>query len=323
MTDYVPKNILVTGSLGFIGSNLANYLAKKYNVIAVDKYDYCSRKANITDDNIIIYQVDINSTLDMLKIMQTHNIDTIIHMAASSHVDRSYSSVSEFTRNNILGTYALLDVCHAYGKIKRFIHVSTDEVYGEHNDDDIDGFKEDAPMKPTNLYSASKCSSENAVWGYYKSYNIPIIITRSNNVMGQFQYPEKVIPKFIVQLLTGKPITLQGGGKCKRTFIYVNDIVQTFDLVLHKGVIGEIYNIGSEDEYTILEIANILNDMICPEKDLVTVEIPDRNFNDCRYHINYDKIKALGSIPKTPFKQALQETIDYYTKHLSEYAFCI
>lgn len=316
---YVPKNILVTGGLGFIGSNLANFLASKYNVIVVDKYDYCSREANITNKNIIIYHVDINSTLDMLKIMETHDINTIIQAAVNSHVDLSFSAINAFVRNNILGTYALLDVCRVYGKIQRFIHVSTDEVYGFN--ENIDGFVEDSSMKPTNPYAATKCSAEHAVYSYYKSYNIPIIITRSNNVMGRFQYPEKAISKFIIQLLTNKPITLQNGGQCKRTFIYVDDLVEAFDILLHKGVIGETYNIGSNDEYSIMEIAQLLTDIL--NKKLVTVEIPDRNFNDIRYHINYDKIKQLGWEPKTQFMDGLQQTIDYYKQHLEEYAFCV
>jgi len=318
--SYVPKNILVTGGLGFIGSNLANFLASKYNVIVVDKYDYCSREANITNKNIIIYHVDINSTLDMLKIMTTHDIDTVFHAAANSHVDLSFSAINDFVRNNILGTYALLDVCRVYGKIQRFIHLSTDEIYGFN--DNKDGFVEESAMKPTNPYAATKCSAEHAVYSYYKSYNIPIIITRSNNVMGRFQYPEKVISKFIIQLLTNKPITLQNGGLCKRTFIYVDDLVEAFDTLLHQGVIGEVYNIGSNDEYSIIEIAELVNKMIS-DKKLITVEISDRNFNDIRYHINYDKIKQLGWSPKTEFIIGLQQTIDYYKEHVDEYAFCV
>lgn len=319
--DYQPKNILVTGGLGFIGSNLANHLAETYHVVVIDKYDYCSRKANITNDNIIIYQTDINSVLDVLQIMTKHEIDTVFHCAANSHVDLSFSALHDFIKNNIMGTYALLDVCRVFGQIKRFIHVSTDEIYGFNPHQD--GFKEDSPMLPTNPYAATKCSAEHAAYSYYKSFNIPVIITRSNNVMGKYQYPEKVISKFIVQLLSQKPITLQNKGLCKRTFIYVDDLVDAFDTILHKGTIGEIYNIGSDDEYRIIDIANLLNAKINGDQLFETVEIPDRNFNDIRYHINYDKIKQLGWSPTTKFEDGLDKTIDYYRNHLEEYKFTI
>jgi UDP-glucose 4,6-dehydratase len=318
---YTPENILLTGGLGFIGSNLANFLAEKYNVIVVDKHDYCSRISNITSKNIVIYQVDINYTLDILKIMETHHIDTVFHCAANSHVDLSYSALNDFIKNNILGTYALLDVCRVYGQIKRFIHVSTDEIYGFN--ENIEGFKEDAPMLPTNPYAATKCAAEHAVYSYYKSHQIPIIITRSNNVMGRYQYPEKVISKFIVQLLSNKSITLQNSGQCKRSFIYIDNLVNAFDIILHQGVIGEIYNIGSEDEYKVIDLALMLNNIIYPDRELLTIGIPDRNFNDIRYHINYEKIKSLGWHPIISFEDGLIDTINYYKEHLSEYQFLV
>jgi len=190
--------------------------------------------------------------------------------------------------------------------------VSTDEVYGQYTSICEKGCSEDTVLKPTNPYSASKVAAEALVQSYISSYQLPIIITRSNNVYGPGQYPDKIIGRFSCQALQNKALTIQGDGTAKRTFIFIDDIVQAFYLILMKGVIGEIYNIGTEDEYSVTEIA----DLICREvgRGLVTVPIPDRTFNDCRYKIDCQKISKLGWRPQTPFLQGLRTTIAWYAE---------
>lgn len=316
MEKYTPKNILVTGGAGFIGSNLINYLLDIHSDITIyniDKLDYCSREKNvIKKDNYKFIKGNINQSDLVTYILNEYKIDTIIHLAAQSHVDNSFGNSIEFTKDNILGTHSLLECCKNYTKIKRFIHISTDEVYGEV--DDNSECCEKSILNPTNPYAASKAGAEFLVKSYYKSFNLPIIITRGNNVFGPRQYPEKLIPKFILMLSENQKCTIHGKGQSRRNFIYVDDVSRAINIIMEYGKINEIYNIGTQNEYSVMEIANILHKKIKPDSyfnhNLEYVE--DRNFNDYRYSISSKKLRKLGWVEETSFQDGINKTITWY-----------
>lgn len=317
--------ILVTGGAGFIGSNVVNLLTQTQKVVVIDRMGYMSRKSNWEQpENVIHVEIDINDKLGVLRTLHRYQIKYILHFAAQTHVCNSFDNEELFIRDNIKGTNSLLKVCREYGQIVKFIHVSTDEVYGEVPFDQETGCKESDALHPTNPYAATKAGAEYIATSYMKSYGIPIIITRGNNVYGKYQYPEKVIPKFAVQLLTNKPLTIHGAGTAKRHFCYAEDVARAFLLVLEKGVPGQIYNIGTEtDEYSVIEVGEKLSNLIRPDMVTDKVTVPDRKFNDCRYHIDCSKMKELGWVATTTFDEGLKLTVDFYDEHLAEYASCI
>lgn len=298
-------NILVTGGYGFIGSNFINYMWNKYpdyNFINVDIMYYCASFNNIPDnikqsENFTFYNININDTEYIKDILKNHNIDIIVHFAAQSHVDNSFSNPSQYIKDNVMGTQSLLEAVKDVNKEIKFIHISTDEVYGESNDGEH-AKTELSILCPTNPYAASKAAAEMMVNSYYYSFGLKTIITRGNNVYGPNQYPEKLIPKFISLLKDNKKCTIHGNGLQKRSFIYVLDVVTAIDIIMHKGVVGEVYNIGSDEsqEKNVYEIANILVNHLKPSEsiDKWIEYIEDRPFNDFRYFISNDKLKQLG-----------------------------
>lgn len=331
------KNFLITGALGFIASNFTNYMAQKYSdskFIILDKKDYCSSLDNVDADlkNVEIVIGDIQNSELVTYILNKFQINYIVHFAAQSHVDNSFFNSIEFTKNNVLGTHILLESARVYhektSQLDKFVHVSTDEVYGEVLDDKARCEK--AILDPTNPYAASKAAAEFFVKSYYYSYKLPIIITRGNNVYGKNQYPEKVIPKFICRLLEGKTLTIQGTGSSKRNFIHIDDVVSAFETILVYGKIGEVYNISGTDdsEYTIMELAKILLELFYPDTDFDDLSnmdkyieyVDDRHFNDSRYYISSEKLEALGWAPvKTDFKENLRKLIDWYSQYMNRY----
>jgi UDP-glucose 4,6-dehydratase len=322
MEKYIPKNILITGGCGFIASNFINYMVKKYiqyNFYNIDAMYYCADINNITVHNYINYKFikgNICSSDLITYILHEYNIDTIIHFAAQSHVENSFSNSLQYTQDNILGTHNLLEMSRIYGKIKRFIHVSTDEVYGESMLEQATKKHEESVLCPTNPYAATKAAAELIAMSYYHSFKMPIIVTRGNNVFGERQYPEKLIPRFINLLLNNQKLTIQGDGSCIRAFIYVPDVVHAFDNIINQGEIGEIYNIGSDDnyEYSIMDIAKILLKKLKPDEEIDNwIEyIKDREFNDKRYYISNQKIKNLGWKQEYSFEEGLTNTINYH-----------
>jgi dTDP-glucose 4,6-dehydratase len=233
-----------------------------------------------------------------------------MHFAAQSHVDNSFGNSFAFTKVNIFGTHVLLEAAYRCG-IKRFIHVSTDEVYGEN---DGEHHNEEMVLEPTNPYSATKAGAEFIAKSYLRSFKLPLIITRGNNVFGPHQYPEKLIPKFICRLQRGLPCCIHGNGENTRSFIFVEDVAKAFDLILHKGTVGEIYNIGINVEQSNLKVAkDILElfDLTEKEKELI-VFVEDRKYNDRRYAIDSSKLNRLGWAPETEWKDGLKKTIDWY-----------
>ena len=302
------KILFVTGGAGFIGSNFINKLFEEndnYYVINFDALYYCANQKNVDEDIINSHKYTfIHGNLqsyDLLKyIFETNSITHIIHFAAQSHVQTSFTDALQYTKDNILGTHNLLEVTRLYcPTLERFIHVSTDEVYGESIIDVNEKHKtEQSILCPTNPYAASKAAAELMAQSYNHSFNMPIIITRGNNVYGPNQYPEKVIPRFIQQLQNGEKVTIQGDGSCVRAFLHAYDTANAFTTILEKGKIGEIYNIGCDEkmEYSILDVAKMLIKKIkkTEDYDKWITYIEDRPFNDQRYYISNQKLRDLG-----------------------------
>ena len=320
---YEFKNILVTGGCGFIGSNFINKIMNEYedkNIVNIDSLNYCSNISNIVNNNKNNYTfIEGNiCSIDLIKfILNNYKIDTIIHFAAQSHVDNSFTNSLQYTQDNIVGTHTLLEATRKYNKIKKFIHVSTDEVYGESKlDKDEKKKTEYSLLYPTNPYAATKAGAEMLALSYMHSYNLPIIITRGNNVYGPRQYPEKLIPKFIKYLNEDKKLTIHGDGKNKRSFLYIDDVTEAFLTILEKGKINEIYNIGSENEneYSVIEISKILIKIMknTDNFDKYLTYVKDRDFNDKRYYISNIKLKELGWNQKIGFEDGLIQTIEWY-----------
>lgn len=308
------KRILITGGCGFIGSNFINYIKSKYPeifILNIDKIDYCSNDEGINHDKLIICSITDKNLI--LNILNEYEIDTVINFAAQTHIDNSFLHPIEFTVDNIMGTHMLIDAIRFYGKIKKIIHISTDEVYGDVSIEHI-GCTENDILNPTNPYSASKASAEHIVRSYYYSYNLPIIIIRCNNVYGERQYKEKLIPKFINLLLEDKKCTIHGEGNNRRNFIYINDVCNAIITILNKGDVNNIYNIGCRNEFSVMDITKILINNLKPNEDINNwIEyIPDRNYNDFRYSINTDKLIKLGWQEETNFNDGLLNTINYY-----------
>jgi len=318
---YEPKNVLVTGGAGFIGSHVAIRLAKnypQYKIVVYDKLDYCANLKNLDSirdlPNVKFVKGDITAADLVSYVFAEEKIDTVMHFAAQTHVDNSFGNSFEFTKNNILGTHVLLEAARLAGTIRRFIHVSTDEVYGETSVGKDTGNEEHHTLEPTNPYSATKAGAEMLVKAYSTSYKLPCITTRGNNVFGPHQYPEKLIPKFILLCNTGKLLPIHGTGGATRSYLFVEDVAEAFDCILHKGVTGEVYNIGTSKEQTVLEVATALCSLfgIDPEKRIQFVQ--DRPFNDQRYFLDHQKIAELGWAQRTDFKDGLKKTVDWYLK---------
>jgi len=310
--------ILITGGCGFIGSNFINYLFHVSNckIVNIDAMYYCSNENNVHETirnspRYTLIKGNISSVDLVRHVLDYFNIDTVIHFAAQSHVENSFSDALQYTNDNIVGTHTLLECCRLYGKIAKFIHISTDEVYGESMLEENENKKnENSILCPTNPYAATKAAAELIVKSYYHSFNMPIIITRGNNVYGENQYPEKLIPLFIKLLKENKPVTIQGNGSNVRSFLHVTDVCSALTLILEKGQIGEIYNIGGDDscEYSVYTIATYLIQLIhhTDEYNNWITYIKDRPFNDKRYYISNEKLKKLGWDIKVNFDDGLR-----------------
>lgn len=319
--------ILITGGCGFIGSNYINSLLKsnRFNddtfdyVINIDKLDYCSSENNVDSkyDTLNKYVFVKGSICDkelLEGLFKKYNILYIIHFAAQTHVDNSFDNSISYTIDNILGTHQLIECCRLYGNIKRFIHMSTDEVYGELSIT-CDNSIENSLLNPTNPYAATKAGAEFIVRSYHYSYGMPIVIIRCNNVYGARQYPEKIIPKFITLLKENKKLPIHGSGLTRRNFIYIDDVVNAINIIAAEGENNNVYNIGSADEYNVIEIATILLNHIkgCNEKIEDWIEYTkDRNFNDFRYAIDTQKLNNIGWKKTINFNDGLKRTIEWY-----------
>ena len=314
------KNILITGGAGFIASYVSRHFVTQYPeylIVVYDILDYCATLNNLESiqkyPNFVFEKGDIADADRVSQVLQAHNIDTIMHFAAQSHVDLSFGNSFSFTKNNVIGTHVLLE-CAKEKNINLFLHVSTDEVYGEVGPSDPD-LLETAILCPTNPYAASKAAAEMLVNAYSKSFKLPVMIVRSNNVYGPHQFPEKVIPKFVSLLDRGRKMILHGDGSPTRKYLFGSDAAEAFDTILHKGTEGEIYNIGSYDEVANKELCYLLLEQFgIPKEDFSKwVEFSkDRPFNDLRYAVDCSKLINLGWKQRTSFSQGLAVTVQWY-----------
>jgi dTDP-glucose 4,6-dehydratase len=324
--------VCVTGGAGFIGSHFINFMWAKYSklkIINLDCMYYCSNILNVDAEiredeggRYKFYKTDLaasQAVTEIRGILNTHAVTHVVHFAAQSHVQNSFGESLQYTRDNVMGTHNLLEAARLYGKIQRFIHVSTDEVYGE-SDSIGDCKTESSLLSPTNPYAATKAAAEMIAQSYYRSFKLPLIITRGNNVYGPNQYPEKLIPRFVSLLQDGKKLTVQGTGDNIRSFIHVSDVCSAFDIILSKGTTGEIYNIGGDEssDYSVMEVAKILIKEINGDtaigdasSDVDWIEyVDDRPFNDKRYYISNDKLKQLGWNPQVDFMDGVRDLIN-------------
>ncbi|MCM8783446.1 MAG: dTDP-glucose 4,6-dehydratase [Candidatus Omnitrophica bacterium] len=309
------EKILVTGGCGFIGSNFIRYILKKYpqyKVINLDKLTYAGNLKNLKDIEKDSRYKFIKGDICNFKVVKNliKEVDTLINFASETHVDRSLKKADDFLRTNFYGTYMLLESARDK-KIDLFLQISTDEVYGSRREG---FFKEDTSLNPSNPYAVSKASADLLALSYYRTYKLPVIITRSSNNFGPYQYPEKIIPLFITNLLENKKIPLYGNGLNTRDWLYVLDNVSAIDIVMHKGRIGEIYNIGGGNFLSNIQLAKILLQMMEKQGDFIEY-VSDRPGHDFRYALDSSKIKALGWSPVYSFEDALKETVDWYKKN--------
>jgi len=309
--------ILVTGGAGFIGSNFILYILKKYEdvqIVNLDKLTYAGNLDNLLavekDKRYRFIKGDICDKKIVAKAMD--RIDIVVHFAAESHVDRSINDPSIFIRTNVLGTQVLLNRA-LESKIKRFHHISTDEVFGSLplNKPAVK-FSESSPYKPHSPYSASKAASDHLVRAYFDTYGLPITISNCTNNYGPYQYPEKIIPLFITNALANKPLPIYGKGKAIRDYLFVADHCEAIDRILQKGKVGNTYCIGGDAEKNGVEIANTILDTLDKSKKLKKYVL-DRKGHDMRYAMDHTKItKELGWRPKVSFKQGIEQTISWY-----------
>jgi dTDP-glucose 4,6-dehydratase len=328
------KNILITGGAGFIGSHLVKFFVEnypKYNIINLDSLTYAGNLDNLKEiehkSNYKFIQEDICNHIKIKEILKKEKINSIIHLAAESHVDRSITDPFSFAKTNVLGTLSLLEAAKNYWnsdfKNKLFYHVSTDEVYGSLGSEGL--FTEKTAYDPHSPYSASKASSDHFVRAFHDTYNLPIVISNCSNNYGPNQYPEKLIPLFINNIINNIPIPIYGNGKNIRDWLYVEDHVSAIDLIFHKAKIGETYNLGGNNEITNNQIANVLIEKLDQKLKRTKGEslnlikyVEDRLGHDMRYAIDSSKIKSeLNWFPKHNFENGIDKTIDWYIKNLT------
>jgi dTDP-glucose 4,6-dehydratase len=309
--------LLITGGAGFIGSNFIHHMIDSHfdiEVINLDVLTYAGNLNNLKslekNPRYTFIRGDICNKAIVNAILDKHNIDAIIHFAAESHVDRSIADASAFVMTNDLGTHTLLE-CARTHCIPKFIHISTDEVYGSTREG---SFKETDILSPSSPYSASKAGSDLLALSYFTTYNLPVIITRCTNNFGPRQFPEKLIPLFITNLLDGKKVPVYGTGKNIRDWIHVNDHCRAVEFLLERGNHGEIYNIGGGNEKTNLEITQKILNLFSMDDSMIEY-VTDRLGHDFRYSLDCSKVHAMGWKPQYTFDEALEETISWYTNN--------
>jgi dTDP-glucose 4,6-dehydratase len=307
------EKILITGGAGFIGSNFIRKMLEikpDSQIIVLDALTYAGNKDNLKDiiDRITFVHGDIRNRKDVEKSIKGCN--EIVHFAAESHVDRSISDPTPFLSTDVLGTGTLLDIARKCD-MERFIHISTDEVYGSIR---VGKFIEEDPFRPNSPYSASKAGGDLLARAFYKTYNLPVIIIRPSNNYGPYQHPEKLIPLFITNLLREKKVPLYGDGSNVRDWLFVEDCCEAILTILENGKIGEAYNISGECEKTNLEVTKTLLKLLNISEDMIKF-VEDRKGHDLRYALSNDKIRKIGWFPKTSFDEGIRKTVEWYKKN--------
>jgi dTDP-glucose 4,6-dehydratase len=308
--------ILVTGGAGFIGSNYIRYVLAKYpdiKVVNLDLLTYAGRMENIRDfmqdPRHKFVKGDIRDRNKVQQVMK-ENFNAMVNFAAETHVDRSIVEADSFITTDVYGTYTLLDAARN-SDIEKFVHISTDEVYGS---TEKESFKENDSLQPSSPYSASKAAGDLMTLAFYKTYGLPTTITRSSNNFGPYQHLEKLIPKMIIRALHSKTLPLYGDGQQVRDWLYVMDNCEAIDTVLRKGKAGEAYNIASGNEYKNIQIAKLILQTLKKPESLITF-VQDRPGHDRRYSLDTSKIRNLGWRPKHMFEEALRETVEWYIRN--------
>lgn len=309
------KTVLVTGGAGFIGSHftrdmLATY--SDYHVRVLDALTYSGNRANLADlegsPRFTFIHGDVRDKGVVEKAIE--GVQYVLHLAAETHVDRSIVDPEAFITTDVYGTYVMLEAAKAFG-VERFVHISTDEVYGSI----AEGvFKETDPLMPNSPYSASKAGADLLARSYYQTYRVPVLITRGSNTFGPNQYPEKMIPLFVTNALEDKPLPVYGDGLQVRDWLFVRDHVRAIDLVLHKGTPGEVYNIGGNNEWTNKEVTKLILKSLGKSESLISY-VQDRPGHDRRYALDISKLRALGWEPTADFETALGETVQWYVQN--------
>jgi dTDP-glucose 4,6-dehydratase len=307
------QNLLVTGGAGFIGSNLVHYLLKKYpayKIVVYDKLTYAGNLDNLRDvENSPRYAFvrgDICDAAAVEQALHEHKIDTIVNLAAETHVDRSIMDADAFIRTDVYGTYVLLEAAKKFGL--RYHQVGTDEVYGWV---ERGSSKEIDSLLPRSPYAASKAGADLLICAYVVTHKVQATITRGANNIGPYQYPEKVVPLFVTNAIDNLPLPLYGDGKQQRDYQFVLDHCEGIDLVLHRGEIGEAYNVGTEREIHNIDMARLVLKMLGKPESLIQ-HVPDRPGHDRRYSLDVDKLRVLGWAPAHSFEEALEKTVKWY-----------
>ena len=314
--------ILVTGGAGFIGSNFVYLLLEErpdWKVVCVDALTYAANIHTLNkameNPNFVFYKEDIRNREGINAIFEKEHPDVVVNFAAESHVDRSIENPSIFLETNILGTAVLMDACRKYG-IKRYHQVSTDEVYGDLPIDRPDlFFTETTPIHTSSPYSSSKAGADLLVLAYYRTYGLPVTISRCSNNYGPYHFPEKLIPLMIANCLNNKPLPVYGKGENVRDWLYVEDHCKAIDLIVQKGRVGEVYNVGGHNEMRNIDIVRLICKKLGKPESLIQY-VTDRKGHDMRYAIDPTKIHSeLGWLPETKFEDGIQKTIDWYLTH--------
>ena len=314
--------ILVTGGAGFIGGNFIHYLLDTYpdyRVICVDCLTYAGNLSTLApvmeNKNFVFYKTDICDRNAIYDIFEKEQPDMVVNFAAESHVDRSIEDPEVFLKTNILGTQVMMDACRKYGNI-RYHQVSTDEVYGDLPLDRPDlFFTEETPIHTSSPYSSSKAGADLLVLAYHRTYGLPVTISRCSNNYGPYHFPEKLIPLMIANALADKPLPVYGTGENVRDWLYVEDHCRAIDLILHKGKIGEVYNVGGHNEMANIDIVKLICQKLGKPESLITF-VTDRKGHDMRYAIDPAKIhRELGWLPQTKFADGIEKTISWYLEN--------
>ena len=311
------KNLLVTGGAGFIGSNYVRHILGKYDdyrVVVFDKLTYAGNLDNLRDvaerygERYTFIRGDISDSDAVDAAMRTHTIDTIVNFAAESHVDRSLIEPDAFIKTDVYGTYVLLEAAKTHG-IERYHQVSTDEVYGDIEEGHSSA--ESDPLHARSPYSASKAGGDLLCLAYHNSFGVPVTLTRGSNNIGPYQYPEKVVPLFVTNAIDDLPLPLYGDGRQMRDYQYVLDHCEGIDVVLHRGKLGEVYNLGTGTETENVVMTRAILDLLGKPYDLIR-HVADRPGHDRRYSLNVDKIRDLGWESRHSFEEAMAKTVRWY-----------
>jgi dTDP-glucose 4,6-dehydratase len=308
--------VLVTGGAGFIGSNFVRHALGRHDdwrVTTLDKLTYCGRRENLHDvmdhPRHRFVHGDIRDAAVSAPLVERSEI--VVHFAAETHVDRSILSAGDFIRTDVEGTFVLLEAARRARGLRRFVQISTDEVYGSVP---AGASRETDELKPRNPYAASKAGADRLAYSYWATYHVPVVVTRASNNYGPYQFPEKVIPLFVTNAIDDLPVPLYGDGRNVRDWLHVEDHCEALDLVIASGAAGEVYNIGGGNEVMNVDLTHRILDLLGKPSALIK-PVPDRPGHDRRYALDTAKLRALGWTPRVPFERGLADTVDWYRRN--------